>query len=57
MDKYEGDMWSSQWISNLSNWNKEAWKKKKIRGFNRIDLAPNVWLHITVQLGCVEISK
>ena len=27
-DVYEGDMWSSQWISNLSNWNKEAWKKK-----------------------------
>ena len=27
-DIYEGDMWSSQWISNLSNWNEEAWKKK-----------------------------
>ena len=26
-DIHEGDMWSSQWISNLSNWNKEAWKK------------------------------
>ena len=21
-------MWSSQWFSNLSNWNNEAWKKK-----------------------------
>ena len=28
-DVYETDKWSSQWISNLSNWNKEAWKKKK----------------------------
>ena len=28
-------MWSSQWISNLSNWNKEAWKKKN-QGFNGI---------------------
>ncbi len=27
-DGYESDKWSSQWISNLSNWNKEAWKKK-----------------------------
>ena len=26
-DIYEGDMWSSQWISNLNNWNREAWKK------------------------------
>ncbi len=26
-DEYESDNWSSQWISNLSNWNKEAWKK------------------------------
>ena len=33
-DIYEGDMWSSQWISNLSNWNKEAWKKNQ--GFNGI---------------------
>ncbi len=27
-DVYESDKWSSQWISKLSNWNKEAWKKK-----------------------------
>ncbi len=27
-DGYESDKLSSQWISNLSNWNKEAWKKK-----------------------------
>ena len=26
-DICEGDMWSSQRISNLSNWNEEAWKK------------------------------
>ena len=30
-DIYEGDMWSSQWISNLSNWNKEAWKKSGLQ--------------------------
>ena len=24
-------MWSSQWISNLSNWNKEAWKKSGLQ--------------------------
>ena len=29
---YESDKWSSQWISNLSSWNKEAWKK--IQDFN-----------------------
>ena len=28
---YEGDMWSSQWISNLSNWNEEAWKKSGLQ--------------------------
>ena len=30
-DIYEGDMWSSQWISNLSNWNEEAWKKSGLQ--------------------------
>ena len=30
----KSDKWSSQWISNLSNWNKEAWKKNQ--GFNGI---------------------
>ena len=30
-DIYEGDMWSSQWISNLSNWNKEEWKKSGLQ--------------------------
>ena len=30
-DVYEGDKWSSQWISNLSNWNEEVWKNQ---GFN-----------------------
>ncbi len=25
----ESDKWSSQWISNLSNWNKESWKKSR----------------------------
>ena len=28
---YEGDMWSLQWISNLSNWNEEAWKKSALQ--------------------------
>ncbi len=38
ISSYESDKWSSQWISNLSKWNKEAWKKNS--GLQRVKYIP-----------------